>query len=58
MAVTDRQTLARLRGPVLILGLDGTRDVSVPDELLVVAHRTGLFSSAGAGRTPPGDGMG
>jgi hypothetical protein len=50
-AATDRRTLARLRGPVLVLGLDGTRDVSVPDGLIVVARQTGLFIGAGAVRT-------
>lgn len=55
-AATDRRTLARLRGPVLVLGLDGVRDVSIPDELIVVARQTGL--SIGAGPViPPGNGV-
>jgi hypothetical protein len=55
-AATDRRTLARLRGPVLVLGLDGARDVSIPDELIVVARQTGLSIRAEAVMTPPGNG--
>lgn len=55
VAATDRATLARLRGPVLVLGLDGTSDVSIPDELIVVARQTGL-SIPGTVMTPPGNG--
>lgn len=41
-AVTDQRTLARLRGPVLVLGLDRGQDLPVPDDLLTLARRIGL----------------
>lgn len=42
LGLTDRHVQAQLRGPVLALGLNGTRDTCVPEALLTAAHQAGL----------------
>lgn len=42
VGLVDRQVQARLRGPILVLGLNGTRDASVPELLTSLACQTGL----------------
>jgi hypothetical protein len=42
LGLTDWQDQTRLRGPILVLGLDGARDISVPQSLLTAARQAGL----------------
>jgi hypothetical protein len=40
----DRRVQSRIRGPVLVTGLDETfQDVDVPEALLALAQRAGIF---------------
>jgi hypothetical protein len=59
VGITDRNVQSLLRGPVLVLGLDGIRDAPVPPGLLALARLAGLavrdteFPGATGGDTRP-----
>lgn len=51
--VTDPHTLAQLRGPVLVLGLDCGQDLPVPGDLITLAHESGRPISDSDNETKP-----